>query len=204
MSEHQIVASKADAGPGAPFDSDRISGARFTADGKTLLIALDERLEFYDVDSGHELERFRFEDRLLRFSVSPNGKLLATVEQQDGNVDRASRLQGSGRRTWLRFRDLYSKEVNREIELPEFSYVLEFSPNGRLLATGLYRATPSGQTRWISVWETLTGREYARVKGYSSQPMALAFSTDTKWLASSHYATTAVLVWDLDQFRVGK
>ena len=201
LGKYQIGAGRA---RGRRPPSDRTMGARFTTDGKTLLVGRAKSLSFYDVESGREVEQLRLADRLLRFSVSPDGRLLATVEQQDASDDHHPTGQVPRRRTWLRLRDFYTKEVNQEKEVSNFTYQLEFSPNSKLLAASLNRSTANGTSRWISVWETKTGDEYARVAGFSGQPIALAFSADDKWLASADLATTSVLIWDLNRSRVGR
>jgi hypothetical protein len=63
------------------------------------------------------------------------------------------------------------------------------SPDGKLLAL----PGPGGA---VHVWDVLTGKELAALKGHTAAVNALAFAPDGKTLASASHDTT-VLVWDI-------
>jgi WD40 repeat protein len=64
------------------------------------------------------------------------------------------------------------------------------SPDGRMLACG------SGQVGSISLYGLTTGKEIARFQGHTGRLTRLAFSPDSKRLASASWDTT-VLIWEL-------
>ena len=80
--------------------------------------------------------------------------------------------------------------------------VAAFSNDSRLIATGDHRGS-------ISVWEVKSGRQLWIVAGHSDGIMALAFSPDGRWLASSSGFVSSfdVRIWDLetghDRLRLG-
>ena len=95
----------------------------------------------------------------------------------------------------------------REIDLEAASWggAMAVSPDSRLLAVSQrLRSGKSGDKDWVSVWDTSSGQEYARVDFQGMRGAAvqrITFSPDSERLATSHGDTT-VLVWQLDQFRL--
>jgi len=70
---------------------------------------------------------------------------------------------------------------------------MEFSPDGRLLATG-------SEDRTVRVWSAADGKLLATFRGHSSGVECIAFSPDGKRLASGSMDTT-VLIWDTADLR---
>jgi WD40 repeat protein len=72
-----------------------------------------------------------------------------------------------------------------------FGTGVAFSPDGRLLATGL-----GARDSTVQIWDVRTGRELAAFKGHHSAIAAVAFSSDGRTLASGGGDST-VLMWDV-------
>ena len=183
-----------------------IDKAQFTTDGGRLLLNVGNTVYVFDTQSGREVRKFDTEDRLADFAVSPDGRLLVTAEsrQRPEEADAAEVVSQSTR--WeriLRVREFSSAETIRQIG-PDGNPTqrMAFSPDARLLGAclSLRRANRPAEY-WVSVWDLETGQDVARVEGLPGQVHQLAFSPDGKRLATSQN-NTAVLVWDLDRFRL--
>jgi hypothetical protein len=67
---------------------------------------------------------------------------------------------------------------------------LAFSPDGKILAAGL----GDGETR---LWELLTGKEQASLKGDNDKVFSVAFTPDGKTLAVAEAPDTTIRLWDV-------
>jgi WD40 repeat protein len=119
------------------------------------------------------------EGRAYHLALSPDGKLLAFDDQEDGVT---ICLVSTGRNLG-RFTATEKKDQFRGV------WCMAFSADGRTLATG-------NLDRSIQLWETTTGRQRHRFLGHQDSLRQLAFAPDGKRLASAADDTT-VLVWDL-------
>ena len=70
-------------------------------------------------------------------------------------------------------------------------YALEYSPDGRFLATGHFGGD-------VSVWEARTGRQLATLKGHKGRLFSLAFSPDGRTLATGGaFDDHAIMMWEI-------
>jgi RNA polymerase sigma factor (sigma-70 family) len=173
----------------------------FTADGKTL-IAAGRSVVGLDVAGGKEL--FSWRPEALKdtsggrggggpgtdaypwraVAVSPDGSRVAGILNAGIPRDRvADRLVLYDART--------GKVLRRwsDSGMPSNSYEgLDFSPDGRLLA--------SSDEQVVHVWDVVTGKKVYMFEGHRNEIESLAFSANSRRLASGS-ADSTVLLWDL-------
>jgi WD40 repeat protein len=134
-----------------------------------------------DVETGQERDILRANGRLRDFAVSPDGQLLATIEDAT-----------------LRLRDLASKQIVREMQLPgSYGHQFAFSPNGKRIGLTLYENPAVKNThKWISVLNVDNLQEVARIDNATGGITALAFSPDATKLATSA-GDGSIIIWNL-------
>jgi WD40 repeat protein len=72
-----------------------------------------------------------------------------------------------------------------------------FSPDGKMLASGAIGDTPASSTaRTIKLWAVETGKELKTLTGHSGPVFCVAFSPDSKTLASSS-PDKAIRLWNI-------
>jgi WD40 repeat protein len=176
-----------------------IADAKFSADRRHLFLKVKEAVHRFDTSTGQEVDRFQPDDRLSGFALSPDGKLLGTLEMPP----RSDRADDARQTTLIRLRDLTTKGLIQAFELPDHhGQHMMFSPDGRMVAVTVSRwAADQRPTFSIHLWDTQTGQEVAVIDGLKDQAHAIAFSPDSQKLASSHSDTTT-LIWNLDAFRL--
>jgi serine/threonine protein kinase/WD40 repeat protein len=168
-----------------------MSGIVFSPDGKYLAgIASDANggssITIRDVDTGKE------HAALPHGSVcafSPNNKLLAVGLYVKG---------GKGERSPMPAVRLWEWGTNREVAtLPSENLPIArvaFSPDGTLLAGS---GIPAGEAPAARIWQVATQRElWAIGQMYGPAVSALAFSPDSKRLATAPHADLSVRLWD--------
>jgi WD40 repeat protein len=149
----------------------RIRAAGFSPDGSTLATIQNGTVQLRQSATGKEIRRIAIRGTLSRLAFSPDGETIAVTGKVIHLFDRAS------------------GKLIRELAGNDDDHLL-FSPNGTLLAS-VHHGDNS-----IAVWETTTGKKLAEFHGHRSPIQCLAFSQDSRRLASGSYDTT-VLVWDL-------
>jgi RNA polymerase sigma factor (sigma-70 family) len=145
----------------------------FSADGKLLASGGWDDLRLWDVAAGKLLRVIRDGDRTLSYCAllfAPDGRWLA----------------GAGRRSVC----LWETGTGRRLyEFPADGQAVACSPDGKLLATAVRDGS-------LSVWDTTTGRQTARLRaGPSKEAPWPAFTRDGKGLVS--VLGDRVYHWDL-------
>jgi WD40 repeat protein len=188
---------------GGPFGGGpSLDKGRFTGDAKHLLLQVGGAIHAMEVESGKELWRYQPKFSLEDFAASPDGKWLATAEQETLPPPPADPEKHVSRGS-LRIVNLAPPhDLVREIELPgRYHRAPVFSPDSRLVVLGGRGQDDDDDPQyWIAAWSVENGKLAYRIPNSASNLFALAFAPDGKRLASSHGDTTA-LVWDLEQFR---
>ncbi len=145
---------------------DMVAFLAFAADGKTLASAAkDETMRFWDVCTGREVRQLQGRFRAL----SPDGRLWAT-------------LAWNPRQQIVLLQEVATGKELRRFEV-EMASAAAFSPDGRVLAIGGWRAT--------LLWDVTTGQEVARLEG-STGPVG--FSPDGKFFVTTIDRT--IQLWD--------
>src|SRR5262249_19039456 len=111
-----------------------------------------------------------------RWEISPNGRWCFTFRQFGG--PNLLTDTWTGRETTLNLRDIHPVEA-------------AFSPDGALLAI----ASDSG---YLTLWETHTLREAAKLTGFLLRASSVAFSSNGRRLAAGSNGKEAVKIWDVD------
>jgi len=158
-----------------PFSSEllRLSGrgrmwaASFSLDGKQVLTADDEGGRLWDATTGRLLVNLPAGETVFHAQFSLDQKTIATVG-----------ITGT-----VRLWDAQTGASLHTMTQPTGTTVMSrgtaFSPDGRLFATiGDFQAI-------AHVWDVRTGIEIAQVRHEATKGAALAFSRDSRWLATT-------------------
>ncbi len=179
------------------FQLERLFGMAASADGRSLVgYSCNGLIRLWDVASGRTRRDYRLpviNEGLQAYSMalSPDGRLLAVGRAHQIGLD-------TPKQNFLLLLDLNSgHEVYRFENLPTGVDLLEFSPDGRILAWGGFTYPV------IRLLETATGRERRRLTGHRGAVTSLSFSADGRRLLSGSHDTTALL-WDLDGGRTDR
>lgn len=154
-----------------------ISSLAFSPDSKTLAVAADryqwERMEepavrLLEIPSGAERRRLKKLPRAMwTVTYSPDGKSLAGIHPEAEGFSLRLSVWNLAEGKWR-----YGSDARDQL-----TSTLAYSPDGRCLATAAYEE--------VSLRDAATGRELRRLKGHATEVVALAFSPDGKFLASS-------------------
>lgn len=181
---------------------DGVTSAAFSPDSKTLAAGRrkqgDERkvtLKLWDVATGKVKASLKgHTNGVSCVAFSSDGKTL---------VSGGSGVSESHERGEVRLWDLSTgKEKAALIGHTGPIFSVAFSPDGKLVASGSGEFASNGQAGDgdVKLWDAVTGREKAFLKGKSkkglSVVMSVAFSPDGKTLASAHVYGDVVL-WDV-------
>jgi WD40 repeat protein len=187
-----------------------------TPDGTRVACAGDDRLCFWELESGREAGTLPLPSKDSRMAVfRPDGKQLAStgagsdiylVDTRTGKVQ--ARLRGHQRRVHgLNYshdgRHLVSAGEDRDVRIWDTTtgqslrvlrkhtgavFAAVFHPDGSRIAS-------AGRDRVIRIWDAATGAELARLAGHTAYVFSLEFSPDGTSLASGSGDYT-VRLWD--------
>lgn len=153
----------------------------FSTDGKMLLSCTDNTIHsntihIWDVATGKELRQIK-QNRIREIALSPDGKLLATVDsihrgwwQPDSRVHLWDMANGR------ELRQLTVSVKESDSQSPAMVWRMAFAPDGKSLLTG-------GWDGVLRVWDPATGREIRRIPGFSAVVSTFALAPDGKTLA---------------------
>jgi WD40 repeat protein len=122
----------------------------------------------WDLNTGREIECFKFSEAVIALDISPDGKYLA-AGIDDGSVE--IREIKSEIRNMKSDGKIFSYKSKREV------YTVVFSPDGRLLAIGELDST-------ARVFEISSKKEVRAFRGHGGGVRAVAFSSDGKYLVT--------------------
>jgi WD40 repeat protein len=161
---------------------------RFSADGKRLFSTggWDPLIRVWDVTTGQRVRELHgHREGETQLAVSPDRRFLAACGNRSAD-DAELRL-------W---------DLNSGRELPRFSpragtaHHPVFSPDGRWLAAATDHPGASKAKEEVQVWEVATGKLLCALAGHRETVTALAFSVDSRLLATGSMDRT-VRLWEL-------
>jgi WD40 repeat protein len=159
----------------------------FSSDSKLVASGAEDRVLYVRAWEGHPAETRNPSERpdarlpipesqspAVRLALSPDGTRLATTAGEKA----------------LQVWDTTKAEPILQVGEPGALHALAYSPDGRQLAGG-------GADGHIRLWDAGTGLRSVLLEGANHPVSALAFSADSKLLASASAAAESVWIWDL-------
>ncbi|MEX0678198.1 MAG: hypothetical protein WD063_14035 [Pirellulales bacterium] len=164
----------------------------FSAGGSRLVCgAQDGTATVFDVRTGKELVRLTHKGRVATGALSPDGSIVA-VSAADNKVH-----------VW----DVAGAKETRQLDHPDLVWCVAFSPDGRLIATGTgatptgdvaAQRVPAGDDNAVRLWDAASGRLVRELKGHGHAVASVAFSPDSRRLATGSFDGTLRL-WDVER-----
>ncbi len=170
--------------------------AVFSLDAREIVFCQGDAIVIFSVESGEEMRRLAHADGpIVALAVGPGARLLATsawgrpkqIALANGGI-RSSTEKGN----MVRVHDVAADRELFSVQLPDGGAgPVAFSADGRLLAIAI-----RGSEGSLKVLDATTGELLQEMAGLTSDPSALGFSGDGKWLACANGHGTALL-WKL-------
>jgi WD40 repeat protein len=160
--------------------AERFETLRVSANNRVLICQSHHALRFLDVASG----------KLLRAVAAPPDA------SGDGTMSPDASVAAWACDTGIRLQNVASGMVTVTLDAAPCS-VLEFSPDGKLLASARGWIGNDSNPDDVTLWDLGAGRPRATLKGQGGGISRLAFSPDGRWLAAGRREAGVILVWDI-------
>jgi WD40 repeat protein len=182
----------------------------FSSDGQRILTISDGTVWMWDLPSGRELGKFELKGQKGNYesvALSPNNQFIAT--RSDDSTTRIWDLSGQqlaefkedqSRITTNAFQQKYVHYpveqslpvsiLKRGVAVHGQNKINTFSPDGRHIVT------QSSDTSIVYVWDLLTGKPPAILKGHQAEIVSVSFSQDGQRILTASWDATA-RIWNL-------
>jgi WD40 repeat protein len=177
--------------------TDIVWSVAFSSDGKTLISCGDDKtVRFWDVSTGAQVRRIEHSNGVGSIALSPDGKLLASVDWKKSSADGGSWWQPDTRiRIWdvatgkeLRQLKVSARQVAPGVDAGVIN--IAFSADGETLVAGELGGV-------LRIWDPATGKERRRFDQFLGTVTAFAFAPRGRSLAVVD-GQAAVRLIDLD------
>lgn len=163
-----------------------ISDIKYSPDGLHLAVASSIGIWIYDTKNGKELNLFPDDKHDVKsIEYTPDGKYIACV-CSDGKV-----------RMWNATTGKQNTTLNMDTDGKYQDIVVEFSSDGKTVATGGYYLQAESRTKFgvLRLWDTATGKLRARIISNKRMVNSIVFSPDnTTLIGKSNRSATAQLI----------
>jgi WD40 repeat protein len=175
--------------PWKPQQERTVMSLAFSPDGKQLAsCGIDGTVRVWETATGKSLHEFKgHKAEVTSVAFSPDGTLVAS-----GSGDGTARLWVLSTGTELHtLRSFYPGENEMVEGFPGGIETVAFSPDGRLLATGIVGPA-------LRLWDVASGKLIHRFDASTAGSfIAVAFSPDGRMLAANNPCAPSILLWEV-------
>ena len=182
---------------GDPFSNGfQLGAGTFLPGGDRLAVHINAHIYIFETRTGKELAKHVIDPGLVvSLVISPDSQLIATSQWGKGvqtKLANGRTRSSSAKDHPIALRRLDDGAVVERTVLPDGGAgPLAFSPDGKLLVSGNSEPSPH-----VRIYRLDPMREVGRIDIPDSRPLALAVSTDNRFLATS-LGNMNVMIWDL-------
>ena len=142
----------------------------------------------------------------LRFLNISNGKLVRSLRGLSGQTGCQTMSADASLAAWateagINLQEVASGKAMGTLDAP-LSFVLEFSPDAKLLASASGWRVQRPQPDDVTLWDIASGKPAATLNGPPGGISCLAFAPDGKTLAAGGREDGATLLWDVASGRL--